>query len=420
MMVRPELFRSTIFLLALGANPWIWELVAPSANPHTALRGCGFSVSFALVIHWLASGSGTRIVTVHLLSWSVFICSLTSTLTGSDPHDRHLRLILLALCALGSVPWIFSVARYHRRGGRRTWVGRLGAGVFGLYALVLAGETFLMFIPQSSNGGGFTLGEWVWRDEHKLSFNRWGYRDRDHTTDTRKTIVVLGDSFVQGVGIPNDEDRFTGVLQESLPSDWVVHNVGVAGIDTRTALGHLDRYPVEPDILVLSFCGNDIDELAQAAGHRFVRHPYSGLPPWLIGLVEGSYLASYVYWEQPFGHGSDYLEVIRAAYNDPDVVSELESDLEDVRIWTESREIPLVVVIFPFLNALEFSRIYVGRLQNLFAKHGVPTLDVTSLVIDLPALDRTISVHDAHPSALVHERTGAALAKLLEERGLLR
>src|SRR4029079_8000931 len=73
-----------------------------------------------------------------------------------------------------------------------------------------------------------------------LASNRWlhlyfwnhvnalGYRDVEHPPElfrSRRSVLVLGDSFVAGYGIKDPRDRFSDILQQRLGDDWVVANV---------------------------------------------------------------------------------------------------------------------------------------------------------------------------------------------------
>lgn len=83
--------------------------------------------------------------------------------------------------------------------------------------------------------------------------NALGFRDAEHGPKQRPRLLVLGDSFVWGFDVDEDE-RFTARLQEQLP-DWEVLNLGVSGYGTDQELLLLQR-EVEhyaPQIVFLVF-----------------------------------------------------------------------------------------------------------------------------------------------------------------------
>jgi len=66
--------------------------------------------------------------------------------------------------------------------------------------------------------------------EYTISINRYGMRQHPVSTKRKAgdySIAVLGDSFVWGIGVA-DEDRFTEFLERELPGTEVL-NFGVSG-----------------------------------------------------------------------------------------------------------------------------------------------------------------------------------------------
>ena len=99
----------------------------------------------------------------------------------------------------------------------------------------------------------------------ELSINSKGLRDRDYEyakPDGWRRILVLGDSFVWGYGVA-DEEIFTEYLErryETEGSKCEVINTGVSGWGTDQELLYLTRHghKFAPDLVVLAFyLGND-------------------------------------------------------------------------------------------------------------------------------------------------------------------
>ncbi|HEU4929297.1 MAG TPA: hypothetical protein VFU38_05655 [Candidatus Krumholzibacteria bacterium] len=98
---------------------------------------------------------------------------------------------------------------------------------------------------------------------YRIDVNSLGLREREiefQKPDGVRRVLVLGDSFAFGVGL-KDGERFSDMLQETLPDDVQVLNAGVPGWGTdqemlfyETALRRL-----EPDLVVLTFLAqNDV------------------------------------------------------------------------------------------------------------------------------------------------------------------
>lgn len=90
--------------------------------------------------------------------------------------------------------------------------------------------------------------------------NADGFRDRPHGPKTKKRIAFVGDSYVWGYDVEQNE-RFTEKLQRLLP-DWEVLNLGVSGYGNDQELILLQKWfaRYQPDVVFLEFCDNDMVE----------------------------------------------------------------------------------------------------------------------------------------------------------------
>ncbi len=116
--------------------------------------------------------------------------------------------------------------------------------------------------------GTFARGEF----SYDVAINSHGMRQAElplRKPDGVRRIAVLGDSFVWGIGVA-DEDRFTERVAARL-ADVEVLNFGVSGYGSVQHLLSLDRVlQFAPDLVVLTFClGNDfVDDV------QYVRYGY--------------------------------------------------------------------------------------------------------------------------------------------------
>ncbi len=98
-----------------------------------------------------------------------------------------------------------------------------------------------------------------------LTTNSAGFRDVPHGTKSAGVtrVVVLGDSFVFGSGVKQDE-TLTHVLATRLGPTFEVVNLGVPGYGTDQALLTLRRWGPKllPDVVVAGFFWNDVMENA--------------------------------------------------------------------------------------------------------------------------------------------------------------
>ena len=109
--------------------------------------------------------------------------------------------------------------------------------------------------------------------------NSLGFRDREWTPEVyagKTTVLVFGDSFTEGFGIQNVEDRYSNVLGSLLGDDYAVINIGVANTSTRGQLDVVRNYPLhDPDVIIWQYFINDINDAALSVGEQW----WPTLPP---------------------------------------------------------------------------------------------------------------------------------------------
>jgi lysophospholipase L1-like esterase len=87
--------------------------------------------------------------------------------------------------------------------------------------------------------------------------NSFGLRDIEHDRTAKPTVLFLGDSFVWGYDVEQNE-RFTELLRDELVGTRIV-NAGVVGYGTDQEYLLLDRIwnAFQPAVVVLMFCVNN-------------------------------------------------------------------------------------------------------------------------------------------------------------------
>lgn len=321
------------------------------------------------------------------------------------------RLFLLGLAALG----LLACFALHVVVSRRPlWWRRLVAMAICGAGTVLALEVAFSFVARSHNVG-YTLASGVWNDRYWGPLNSLGYRDREHERVPGKRLVfALGDSFTAGGGLADRRQRFGDLLESKHPELHVL-NLGRNGADSDDEYRNLLAHPLQPDVVVLQYYPNDIEGPAAREGHRMPPFtPYEDIPSVKArGIVRGSYLANYLYWQFPHADSHAYVDFLRRMLADRDVVARHVRELERFCDWSRDHNVPLVVVLFPVLTDLDDSRGLIAPVKQLFERRGVPVIDVADLVGDLEPAARIANSHDAHASALVHSRVADALFRVL-------
>jgi hypothetical protein len=279
---------------------------------------------------------------------------------------------------------------------------------------------FRLFFAQS-DGFRYTLASQNWYDRY-WSENSFGYRDEEWTAERlagKIKVMVVGDSVAAGSGIPNREDRFANELGEYLGDDYAVIVIASPGWDTLDEIEAIVEYPYPPNILVLSYFINDIEGSAYAQGAQRpqIRQDPSG---WLKPLVDNSYAFNFLYWRlvrlgpQKWAsvYWDDWLKKISV---DPDIRWRHQQELLKIIDGAVSEDIPLFVVVFPNLAAVEESQILTQPVVDLFESRGVPVLDVSQIVANRDPAQLTVNAVDAHPNEAVHAEVAEQLSRIIQE-----
>jgi|GEM_PF-2251872 len=266
-----------------------------------------------------------------------------------------------------------------------------------------------------------------WLDNQGRVINRInsaGIREREELTEpkpaSQRRVVCVGDSFTFGWGIP-EEQNWVRMLEAELRStgeDVRTVNCGAAGtvcIDEYVD-GLQRRFArFEPDAVVLTICLNDLI----GSDGLLVLGPPTDTGSALLDLV----LNAMGYGPLALSPGQDWVQHLLdmpETYPDgtpnprfgPDKPFEAmwsqgapQKSLRAAKAWCDQREIPLMVVIWPFLQGLGEGRHYpFQKLHDLvaadLAQAGIPLLDVTPQLrgVDHEAL--WVTPADTHPNTM--------------------
>jgi hypothetical protein len=313
-----------------------------------------------------------------------------------------------------------------------------------IFCLVLA-EGVFMFVPRS-HGNGASYGAILWYRFHWGEINENGYRDRKiNITEesSLKKVLVMGDSLAAGVGIDRQDERFSGGIQKALGAGARVFNAGVPGSNTQDEYQRVINFPVSPDLLILQYYGNDIadsasfydaneksedwekikDRINKKAGEadkqshaakmlgRLTRNK-------LINACSSrSFLCNYIYWRGPQDSATSYITHLMSLYASQKVMDAHKADLLNFVKYSKEKNIPFIVIVFPFLQDPDLSEYYTAKITSFFRDNGVVAIDLSDAVKTLPPDERVVNSNDGHPSVKVHKIAADALYKAITETG---
>lgn len=262
--------------------------------------------------------------------------------------------------------------------------------------------------------------------------------------DTRKPegtfrILVLGDSIAYGAGV-DSELTFSGRLEATLTHhhperSFEVLNAGVVGYNTEQELATLEEWSdrLDPDAVVLAYCPNDIFVtpmvFKDGDGFRLYR-PGQKKTLYSAFLVENFalYRLLMFHYEQFRAERSGNFRDV--ANLDGHLMWDPIANFEALRAlcrFTSERDLPLLVLIFPYLKGPfdEYGardRVVHERVRMVTEQESVSTID---LLLEWGPLDHRSLVREqapndfVHPNAKGHRLAARQIRTWLEESGTL-
>lgn len=267
-----------------------------------------------------------------------------------------------------------------------------------------------------SDGFAVTAMHRAWMSLHWKPVNSLRFRDREAEADANaKRLLVVGDSFAAGHGVEDLEDTFARVLERRLGAPWRVNIAAKPGWSTNAELAALAKYPVRPNVVVLSYYINDMSYLLPKDDDDF-RPP----PKWLEWFANGFFSTSYLYWHTFQGGMSrvheQYAHTRVAEYDDPELWARHAADLDRFVELARGMGAELVVLVWPRLDAVESSRVATAKVSAHFRERGVKVVDLTDELSKRPARELVVNRLDAHPNAATHDLAAERLFEVLRPR----
>jgi hypothetical protein len=290
-----------------------------------------------------------------------------------------------------------------------------------IFLTLMALEFYFKVFFAQSDGFRYTLASKNWYERYWQE-NSLGYRDVEWTPEQlsgKIKVMVVGDSFAAGSGIANPEDRFADQLGRLLGDDYAILNVASPGWDTIDEVQAILEYPYRPDILIISYYINDIEGIAYESGAQrpqIRRDP----PAWLLPLVQNSHALNFIYWrlvrlgpqEWAGVYWNDWLKKIST---DPEIRWRHRQELLTIIEGAASEQIPLLVVVFPNLTAIQESQRISQPVIDLFQEHNIPVLDVGVFLAGRDSAEITVNAVDAHPNETVHLEVAEHLYQMIQD-----
>ncbi len=296
----------------------------------------------------------------------------------------------------------------------------------GLLSVVVCGlEVYYRYFYDSTDLLGLTRISARWFERH-YQYNKLEIRDNIEYMSTvapgRKRVTFLGDSFTAGHGVADVDKRFVNLMRERTAGRLELHAAARNGFDTGQEVGALRLLAdlgYETDVVVLVYVLNDVSDLIPAWQAHLARiYREQADEPF---LVRHSYFINKLYYQLKATRDpgvANYFTSIRAAYDGP-IWAQQQSRLAGLAEYCRFRNIRLLVVTFPFLQALGPDYAYAGihrRLDRFWSELGVPHLDLLPVFASYAPEQVVVGKYDAHPNERAHAVAADAIGEFIDKQ----
>ncbi|MFT4512709.1 MAG: lysophospholipase L1-like esterase [Planctomycetota bacterium] len=277
-----------------------------------------------------------------------------------------------------------------------------------------------------------------WLDEQGRVINRInfdGLREREEIKYAKpagqRRIVCIGDSFTFGWGIPV-EQGWVRMLEDDLrkdKGDVRTVNCGASGtVCVDEYVNGLKRrfHKYSPDAVILTLCLND---LLPSSGLNFIDHVQpTGIK--LIDLARGALGRNPLDLDPSRDWVQELLDIPEEQAKLGGICDQNrpwkamwaqgipQKRMREAKSWCTERDIPFLVVIWPFLQGLGPGQYYPWqKIHDLVAadlkEADIPLLDVLPALKETNSADLWVTPADPHPNPLAQDLTLPEIAKFV-------
>lgn len=287
-----------------------------------------------------------------------------------------------------------------------------------LFSVIISITIFYAFelyfsFKTKSHAIGYSYAGKLWKTKYWNPINANGFRDKTiQQNANNKTIFFIGDSFTEGHGIDNIDDRYSDIIKKALPN-YNVYNLGINGIGTLQETKILTFAPIKPNIVFWQYFSNDIDELLQKYGYSYSFNLYNDVNSIIRKIVKSSFLFNYVYWAKPHKDTQNYLDGLSSGIKNKELIKEHLQNCDLIINYCSENHIKLVFIAFPLFIVDEKNpfNTHAKFMLDYVASKSVETINVDSLTKDLKVEEKVVNNFDAHASKLVNKRIADFILK---------
>jgi hypothetical protein len=248
------------------------------------------------------------------------------------------------------------------------------------------------------------------------------YRDVDHPESDfigKKVVFVVGDSYAAGFGVKDYKDRFSNQLEKELGAGWLVINIARNGWNSVKEYKAIISYPYKPDIIILAYYLNDIQDAAVKNGVLFPPYPVR-YPSCLSTYICNSYLLNYLYWRVYRWVNADlgevYWEYFNKSFQDENIWKTHKGELLDIINYNKDHNIRLISVLLPLLIKIDSSKPLLSKVADLMKDNDIETIDLSRILSGRDPDELIVNSFDFHPSKKLHKEVAGLLFDRIQQQ----
>ncbi len=261
-------------------------------------------------------------------------------------------------------------------------------------------------------------------------FNAQGIRaDEDFAAKKpgERRLLVLGDSVAFGAKVSTSQ-TFPAQLEACLQKDgriWRVLNGGVTAYDPSQEADWLELFgwPLEPDVLAVAFCANDINPSKRTA--EGLLRSLDGVNQWLADHSLALHELRRCLWTMQAKYAKTSNEDAAPQNADDDTLSGgwpfVENAYRQIAASAQKRAMPVMLFVFPTLDEARTLQTdpCIDHLRPIAQELGWQLIDLTPAFQDSSAEKLFLPNDPIHPSAAGYARAARCAAQNEALRGLL-
>jgi hypothetical protein len=308
---------------------------------------------------------------------------------------------------------------------RRSRIVNLALLLFTLVICVTGLEAYYRFFYAESDGFGRLSKNF---NERYYRFDAYGLRASNlPLANSKKNLVIVGDSNVFGAGLKSPAERFSDKLAAHYPELHVI-NLGLPGWDTKGQIGQLTKYlgtsPAPIPLVVLAYFFNDIEEDVTAEDRQRLLVPAPPPQPTTIDRAfqrfsNCSRFVELFYYRVGYPRlVRDRLDQVQLFYRDSSIMTRHLASLEQFREVVEKQySARLLVVTLPFLHSDELlhKNEFYENFRQALSRHGFTQVDLQPVFARHGVKRLRANRFDPHPNAFANQLIAESIIRRLTE-----